>query len=884
MTDRDPIWRRYRDMLRPRPADDVADEVRHHLEMRRDEALRAGLDPDDAAHRARERFGDVDGVVAELNAIDGARERRLSRLDWLTDLALDVRFAIRSLRRSPAFALTAIVTLAVAIGANTTIFSFVNALLLEPLPYQRPQELVSVQANVVGSIGEMLALRERTKSFAALALYRPRSVTVSDDREAARIDGASVTPSLLSIFGVAPSVGTIFGEEAGRRGEGRVIVLSHAFWMERYGGDRGIVGRQISVDGTPFRVLGVMPASFTFPDVTTRFWIPIAVDPSNVTPTWAFGSTGFVGRLAPGVSVERADAEVRAVLPGMRRLNPIWDPGDRYGEQANTQQLQQTLVSAERPALRLLSACVAVVLLVACVNLANLLLARVTAREREFTVRAALGGGRSRLIRQLLTESVVTSIVGGVLGTALAVAGVRWAAASMPPSVARTTHVQLDTTVLAFTAVLAIVTGFGFGLLPALRAASSTGASGAAHFGRGSVSSHQRLSSILVAGEVALAVLLAITAGLLTRSFDRLRNLSPGFTTEHVIVARVSPPSASYREHARLNGFYTTLMAQVSAIPGVTRVAVVDRLPIAAPVFGMGIRIQGQFEDGKRLLPSANHLQAISPEYFAAMGFAPTRGRAFTDEDRKESAPVAIVSQSLARRFWPNENAIGKRIGYPYESPWLTVVGVVPDVKLDSLRDTASIAVYVPFRQRDQVGSPEMTILVRSSADAASVERQLRSAVAAIDRGVPVSGVRSMDDVLSASVARPRFMTLLVGGFALAALLLGATGIYGVMSYVVSRRTHEMGVRIALGATSKDIFRLVVGRGAVLAGAGAAVGCVMALAATRALGSLLFEVSATDPLTFVTAVVVFVSVAVLASAGPARRATRADPASALRQT
>lgn len=362
-----------------------------------------------------------------------------------------------------------------------------------------------------------------------------------------------------------------------------------------------------------------------------------------------------------------------------------------------------------------------------------------------------------------------------------------------------------------------------------------------------------------------------------------VRNLAPGFATEHVIAARISPPAAAYRDAARVSAFYTTLMSQVGATPGVTHVGIVDRLPIAAPIFGMGMRVQGQFEDGTRLLPSANHLMATSPGFFKTMSVAPIRGRIFTEEDREESAPVAVVSEALAKRFWPSEDAIGKRIGYPYESPCLTIVGVVPNVRLDSLRDTANIAVYVPFRQR-KFPSPEMTIVLRSNGDAGVVERQLRSSVSAIDRTVPVSAVRSMDDVVSASVARPRFMTFIVGGFALAALLLGATGIYGVMSYVVSRRTHEMGVRIALGATSRDIFRLVVGRGAMLAAVGALVGCAVAVGATRALGSLLFEVSATDPLTFGSAVVLFVAAAVFASAGPARRATRADPATALRET
>ena len=886
MSDREPMWRRYRDLLRRRPDQDVDDEVRHHLEMRRAEALRAGLDPDEATAAARERFGDVDRVVAQLYAIDRSRERRRSRTDWLADAAQDIRFAVRSLRRAPGFAVTAIVTLAVAIAANTTIFTFVHALLLEPLPYRQPRQLVTIDAQIIHSIGEMLALRERARVFSDIGLYRGRSITLNDDRDAARVDGVSITPSLIAMLGVAPAAGVTFSDDASRPGAGHVMLLSHSLWMERYGGDRGIIGRQVMVDGVSFTITGVMPAGFHFPSANARFWVPATVDPSNITATWAIGGYEFIARLARGVSPQRATAELASVLPGMRHLNPRWDPGDRYGQNASAIPLQQSLVEEERPALLLLQACVVVVLLVACVNLANLMLARVTAREREFTVRAALGGGRGRLIRQLLTESTVTSLIGGALGGMLSVWGVRLGVTSLPSSMASAADVRLDTTVLAVTAGVAILTGIAFGVLPAIRAAAAGGSSRAAHAMRtsGGGASHHRLSSALVAGEMALAVLLAITAGLLTRSFAHLRDLSPGFRTEHVMSALISPPPASYRDAARTTAFYGEVIDRMSATPGVTGAALVDRLPIAAPVYGMGMRVEGQFEDGTRLLPMADHVLTVTPGYLSAFGMPVLRGRAISSDDRAGGPLVALVSQSLAHRFWPNEDAVGKRIGYPYPSPWLTIVGVVPDVKLDSLRDTTSIAVYIPFAQRVSFASIEMSIVVRSAAEPPAIARQLRDVVSSIDRTVPVTAVRAMDDVLAHSVEKPRFTTLLVAGFALAALLLGATGIYGVMSYVVSQRAHEMGVRVALGATSRDIVTLVVGRGASLALAGAAAGCGMAFLATRALRSLLFGVSATDPLTFAAAVALFVAVAVAASLAPAHRAMRADPVEALRDT
>jgi len=886
MSDHTSLWRRYRDLVRRRPAADVDDEVRLHLEFRRQEALRAGADPASADALARQRFGDVDGVVAELYQIDESRERRQQRADWLGDFAQDVKFAVRSLRRAPSFAVTAIATLGLAIGANTTIFSFVNALLLAPLPYKDPSGLVDIRASIIGSIGEMLALRERTNAFSDIGIYRNRSITLNDDHDATRIDGMSVTPNVLRMLGVAPAIGTVFDDAASQPGAGNRILLSHSLWMERYGGDRAIVGKHVQVDGLPYSVVGVMPAGFNFPAVGARFWVPLTINPSDITGTWAVGGRGFLGRLAPGISPARATAQLATVLPGMRKLNPVWDPGDRYGADAVARQLQESLISSERPALILLMGCVAVVLLVACVNIANLMMARVTAREREFAVRAALGGGRARLIRQLVTESLVTAVIGGALGATLAIAGVRWGVAALPQTMNRTADIRVDGTVLLFTAVIAVLTGLAFGILPAWRAAASDASADAMRGSRGAIGgrAQQRASSALVAAEVALAVLLAIVAGLLTRSFDELRSLSPGFQTEHVVSAQISPPAAAYgrTNSARTTAFYEMLTTRIAALPGVTGVGIVDRLPIAAPIFGMGVRVEGQFEDGTRLLPSANHLQTITPGYLTAMGIPILRGRAIDETDRAASTPVALVSQAFARRFWPNADPIGKRIGYPQASPWMTVVGVVPDMKLDSLRDTSAVAVLVPFAQRPIYASPSMFMVVRSNADANVIERQLREAVTAIDRTVPVTSVRTMSGVLARSVERPRFTTSLVAGFALAALLLGATGIYGVMSYIVTQRAQEMGVRMALGATPRDIVRLVVGRGAALAIVGAAVGCIVALGTTRLLQSLLFGVSATDPLTFGVAVALFVGVAILASAGPARRATRADPVQALR--
>jgi putative ABC transport system permease protein len=874
-----PRWRRYLRLTRPNVAADVSDELDFHLEMRVADYVRRGMSPADARAKALSRFGEVSAVRETLVDHDRHKEVRERRREFMGDFLQDVRFGWRSLRRTPGFAIAAVLTLAVGIGANTAIFSVVDALLLRPLPYLRPQELVSIGS---GSAGEFLGLRERLKTFAEVAGFSPKRYSIDDGRDAVRLTGAAVTTNLFRTLGVSPVVGTAFGDEASIPGNDTRIILSYGFWQRQYAGQLDAIGRRLLVDGVPFTVVGVMAEDFHYPSNATQYWLPLAFNPSNLGSHWGVFDCRFIGRVKPGVTVQQAEREVREVWPTMRRLNPLWDPGPMYGKGRDPKGLQATMVGAPQTLLWVLLGSVMLVLLIACVNVANLLLARATARQRELAVRAAVGGGRERLIRQLITESVMLSSIGAVLGVLLALVAVKWLVSILPPGIPRAQEIAVNGSVLIVTAVIAVMTGLLFGIIPAIRATSST--DGVIGSGRRMTSGarHHRVSGLLVGGEVALAVLLVIGAQLLVRSFRELRAVQPGFQTAHLLAARVSPPSAAYRDAGRVDALYDAILARVRALPGVTQVAAADKLPMASSVWGFAARIQGQFEDATKSLPSIDHMQSVSPAYFEAMAIPVLRGRALDATDVESSTPVALVSESFAKHFWPDADAVGNRIGYPWESPWITIVGIVPDVRQDSLRDTTRMSVYVPWGQRSRMSGSVMWVLTRTSGDPRPLATALRGIVHDVDRSVPVSDIRTMDEILDVSVQRDRFTMILVGLFAGAALLLGAVGIYGVMSYLVSQRTQEMGVRLALGASRGSVLALVVRRGVWMAGLGALAGVVVAMWATKPLGALLYGVSATDPVTFLSVPLLFMLVAVVASYVPARRATRVDPARALR--
>jgi predicted permease len=868
-----------------RPERDVADELRFHLQMRVDEAKRLGLNEQEARAAALARFGPYNAVQGELMQIDTARAQRHERREWLDDFRRDVIFAGRALRRSPAFALASLATLAVAIGANTAIYSVVHAMLFAPLPFRDADRLV---VPWFGTLGELDALRPRWRSAQQIAGVRQVELNFDNGVTASNVQAGVVSDSFFNVLGVTPQIGRVFTGEESVPGKTGVILLSDALWRRQFGGDTAVIGRSISIDGAPRTIIGVMPRRFAYPSADVALWLPARMDRANAAALWTSSPMAFVARLRDGVSIEAAQADLDNVLQKqVRRMNPVWDPGPTYTQGLVVTPMRDAIVGETRSILRIVMSCAVLVLLIACINVANLLLARATARQRELTVRAALGGGRRRLIRQLLTESVLLSTLGAIAGIALAAAGMRWLVAALPGDVPGRADITLDGPALAFALALAILTGLAFGALPAFRATRPGATDNLVRSGRGGRGpGHQRVTAFLVAGEIALAVLVVTCAQLLVRSFSELRRVDPGFHTSRVTTARLIPNAMTYGDPSRAEALFTTLTTRLAALPGVESVGLVNSLPLARPARGVAMRVQGRFEDASQRLPWANHLHIVTPSYFDILGIRVRKGRSFTAEDRRESTPVVIVSEDAARALWPGQDPIGKRIAWPYESPWMTVVGVAPDVKIDNMRDTTVSAIYVPFLQRplDPSGRArtDFTIVARTTRDGIAIGPAIREAVTSTDRSIPVSAVQTMDEVVGSSVGSARFTMGLVSAFAFVALFLGAIGIYGVMSYLVGQRAQELSVRAALGATGAELHGLVLRRATVLAAVGGIAGIALALVATRPLRSMLFGISTFDPLTLATVPVLFLLVALAASLGPARRASKFSPASVLR--
>jgi putative ABC transport system permease protein len=804
----------------------------------------------------------------------------------MTGLLQDLRFALRQLRKSPGFTAVAVITLALGIGANTAIFSLVNGILLVPLPYVRPAELVSVTGSYPN--GGLVAMREQVHTMDVGAYAEGHDFNLTGLGEPVRLTGALVSADLLSILGTRPELGRTFGPGEDRAGQDNYVVLSHALWEQRFGKDAEIIGRSIQLEGVSRQVVGVMPANFRFPSPKTQVWIPLHSDPRNTVDYWAGDYMPVIGRLRPGSSIEQAQAEIRVFQSNVGALFP-WHMPASWNAGVSVVKLQNGMVTDVRARLLMLLGAVALVLMIACANVANLTMSRAAAREKEIGIRSALGAGKRRIARQLLTESVVLALLGGLLGLALAAAGVLLLKTALPTDTPRLADVHLDWRVLAFTGALAVLTGFVFGLAPAFQSSRSAVAQSLNSAGRGAaVSISQRLRGSLAVAEVAFAVLLVIAAGLLIRSFWALSHINPGFRPEHVLTARITPNESFCSDPARCLAFYRTLVNQLESSPGISGVALVNTLPLGGRVNKRSLEIEGLAASTSETLPLF-WLDVVTPKYFRVMGIPLLLGRGFAVAD--ESGPaVAVVAAASAQRFWPGQDPVGKHIRFARDNEWRTVVGVIADVRAYDLQrnvpDYINGTIYVPYSPKASLEDgrvpAEMTLIVQTASDDSQVAAMLRATVTGLNSEVPVSELKTMHTVLSEAVSTPGSTMSLFVTFAGVALVLGVVGVYGVLAFLVSKRAREMGIRMALGAQRRDVLWLVMKEGGKFCVAGITLGLLGAFVVTRLLASQLYGIGPMDPVTFTGVAIVMAVVTMAACYIPALRATKVDPLVALR--
>jgi putative ABC transport system permease protein len=855
---------------RKRREREFAEELESHLAMHIEDNLRAGMSPEEARRRALLKLGGVT-LTTELSC----EQRGLPMLEVLWQ---DLRFGLRMLLKNPGFTSIAILTLALGIGANTAIFSVFNAVLLRPLPFREPERVVMVwqkrPAAAGGdrtpiSVADLLDLRAQSKSFDEFAAFTSGNLNFTGADMPEQVRFASVTANFFAVLGVEAQFGRTFLPEEGRPGAGLVVALSDGFWRSRFAADPQVVGRAINLNGRSYTVVGVMPPALNFLR-GVELWTAYQLEaPARRGPFPLVG----VARLKSGVMVGQALAETRAIKSSF----------DKNAFNLNVLPINDYVVGDVRPALVALLVAVTLLLLIAAVNVANLMLVRSAARVKEISLRAALGAGRWRLIRQLLTESLLLTLIGGSLGTLGAIAGIELLVKLAPAGIPRLDQVGIDARALGWTALVSLLTAIACGLAPAWQSARQKLNDALKEGGRGATEGlgQRRWRSLLVVAELALAVTLLVGAGLLLKSLWRLQQVDPGVNTERVLTMFISLRGQRYSRDQQFIDFYARLLEGARALPGVRAAAVSNSMPPDSRKFADAFQIEGRSYDPDRP-PQVTNVIRVSPDYCSALGIAQRSGRNFTDADTTGTANVVLINETFQRRFFPDENPIGKRIhnGPGPQWVWREIVGVVGDVKYNGLGDETQPALYQPLAQSQSSGI--FLSLKTETDDPLSLATAARNLVRSVDNEAPIAMISTLEQRMASAMAQLRFRATLIAVFAALALILACVGIYGVISYSITQRTHELGVRMALGARARDVLRLVVAQGLKLTLAGVGCGLLASLALTRLMHELLFQVKPTDPLTFAGTALLLAGVALLACYLPARRATKIDPLVALR--
>jgi len=858
---------------------DLEEEMRLHRELREQEQIEAGVAPEEARYAARRRFGN-DLVLRE-------ESREMWGWNWLEHFVQDIRFGLRMLARNPGFTTVAVLTLALGIGANTAIFSVVNAVLLKPLPYADPDRLAVIWETEPSAPGGLFPdtgpdfrdWKAMNHSFEGMSAITIAGATLTGSGEPRQLRGLTVSPNTFQLLGAQPQLGRSFAPDEGPTGHNHVVILSYGLWQSAFGGQKNIVGSKVTLDGEGYDVVGVMPKDLRFPSLWGRnpqFWTPITMD----APKWKTQRMNHwfwvLARMKKGVTLKQAAAEMVTISAQLAQQYPQTNTG----VSARVKSLHEQLTGDVSEVLWVLFAAVGFLLLIACANVANLLLTKSVGRQREIAIRLAVGAGARRLVRQLLTESVVLFLLGGVAGLAVGMAALRLLLRAAPTGyIPEVISVHLDSRVFGFTFLVAFVTGTLAGLIPALHATRVSFSEMLKESGSAVAASHGLARGLLTVGEIAIALVMLVGAGLATRSLVRLLGVQLGFDPRQVVAGRISLPDSRYPKEPQQKAFFRNLLDRVQALPGVVSAGAASELPLEGGSNG-AVVIEGQPAPKDIWSSPLVESCTVTPNYFRTMRIPLLGGRDVAETDTPEAPLVAVINETMAHRFWPHQDAVGKRFKQNYpDSKWITVIGVVGDVREFGLAEPAIPEAYYP---ESQSTSSELVLVVRTASDPQAQVAAIRNAVHGLDKGLPWYGVQTLSEMVSDSSREKRFVALLLALFAAVALALASVGIYGVVSYSVSQRTREIGIRMAFGAEVRNVLGMVLREGLRLVIAGVAVGLLGAWALSRYLTSILYAVRATDLATYILAALLMTAVALVAALVPARRATKVDPMVALR--